>query len=293
MSDTTSQTGPASAVAILRDADYDIYCPQCGYNLRGVEHERCAECGLELDFIEGGRRIIPWERRGEIGRLRAFFATVWMATRAPRRLSWAAYQPLDWKAALRFRTIAVVLASLAIVAWWAVYRVFFKEGPEQIEEMFGWGFYPTTFLGMLLGLAIYTGLPTYAFIVRKQTAEAQNRALTIAQYGAGPLVWLVPLVGVLAAVFPIMNEQYSIVIWIALSVGVLLFVHGLVDWSWSRLAIGVRMSGMRRLMLAWVFAPTTFVIAYVIGALIPVLSGYFYLIYLSLATVPAEPPPLN
>ncbi len=29
--------------------DEDLYCPQCGYNLRGIPEDRCPECGFGYD----------------------------------------------------------------------------------------------------------------------------------------------------------------------------------------------------------------------------------------------------
>jgi len=65
----------------------DLYCPECGYSLRGLTSDRCPECGLRLDFIESAVSLIPWERRRELGRIRAYWQTVLMVlTRTKIRL---------------------------------------------------------------------------------------------------------------------------------------------------------------------------------------------------------------
>ena len=87
----------------------ELFCPECGYDLRGTEHtDRCPECGTAIDrsAIAAESRI-PWVHRAAIGRLRAYRRTVWLATLRPRRLGAEAARPVSYAAARRFRGLAL------------------------------------------------------------------------------------------------------------------------------------------------------------------------------------------
>ena len=58
----------------------DLFCQQCGYNLRGLTSDRCPECGRSLDGLRGTVPPIPWVHRKEIGWFRVYWKTVWTAT---------------------------------------------------------------------------------------------------------------------------------------------------------------------------------------------------------------------
>ena len=47
MTDLTPSTNPAA----------DLFCPNCGYNLRGIDSERCPECGVVIDREAMGRLV--------------------------------------------------------------------------------------------------------------------------------------------------------------------------------------------------------------------------------------------
>jgi len=49
----------------------DLFCPECGYSLRGLTSDRCPECGLALGQIRALGTTIPWAHRRAIGSWRA------------------------------------------------------------------------------------------------------------------------------------------------------------------------------------------------------------------------------
>jgi len=64
-------------------------CEHCGYNLTASALEsRCSECGVPVAESLGSdvRPGAPWERRGDIGWVRAYTGTAWCAMRRPTEL---------------------------------------------------------------------------------------------------------------------------------------------------------------------------------------------------------------
>ncbi len=68
--------------------ELDIYCQKCGYNLRGLTAERCPECGRSLEGLRSPVSLIPWVHRREIGRLRAYWKTVWLVMFRQGQFCW-------------------------------------------------------------------------------------------------------------------------------------------------------------------------------------------------------------
>ncbi len=62
-------------------ADQDIYCPRCGYNLRGLQTEACPECDQRLELVirradtDMGMLIVTLFAAGFAGMLLAFVVT--------------------------------------------------------------------------------------------------------------------------------------------------------------------------------------------------------------------------
>src|SRR5215204_4041683 len=79
---TDVSAAPAAA------ADQDLFCPECGYNLHALHGiDRCPECGLAIDRQGFARSQIPWVHRRHVGRVRAYWRTLWMATLRPARIA--------------------------------------------------------------------------------------------------------------------------------------------------------------------------------------------------------------
>src|SRR2546430_12165891 len=100
MSDPVAATArPTDAL----DSTPQRFCPDCGYDLRGLTSGRCPECGLLIDDAALAASPIPWVHRRRIGRVRAFFRTLMLTTFRPKRLAAAAAVPVDYREAQRFR----------------------------------------------------------------------------------------------------------------------------------------------------------------------------------------------
>ena len=93
----------------------EFYCPECGYNLHGIQSNRCPECGQEVDRSATTTSRIPWTHRHEIGRVKAWRRTVWMATFRQAELARCVAAPVPYSDARRFWLVNVAIALCALV----------------------------------------------------------------------------------------------------------------------------------------------------------------------------------
>ena len=180
MEETYGTTRPAYAD--------DLYCPECGYSLRGLTSNRCPECGLILDFIESATTLIPWERRREIGRLRAYWQTVFQVMFRNKVFCRAAYRSVSHRDAQRFRWVTILhvfVPLLLSLLGWLVFSA--ATLANTADEMGGGWFIVVCGLGVLLALIAVTGLPSYFFHPRFLTIDRQNRAVALSYYGCAAL----------------------------------------------------------------------------------------------------------
>jgi hypothetical protein len=187
-----------------------MYCPGCGYDLRGLSSTRCPECGLTINAVHAG--IIPWERRKGIGYFPSFFRTLVIATFGPTRLARAAGAPIDLRSARLFRWIVRALVIPPILTLFAltVYRhggpdclaiVHGIDGPAQawgpfLQPFFLWTvgatFWPTLPVGLIMSVVLATGISHWLFM-KQLDPMRRNRAMTFSFYLCAPLGWtLIP-----------------------------------------------------------------------------------------------------
>src|SRR3954447_8657485 len=120
----TDRPTARSAAQPCRAIEVDTFCESCGYNLRGQTARACPECGRPFAAATVGLGRIPWERVGAGAgwavRLRAYWATVELATFRPGLLADGIDRPVSRSAALLFRRVTLVLAmptAVAVVGW--------------------------------------------------------------------------------------------------------------------------------------------------------------------------------
>ena len=104
----------------MDDVAAEIFCPDCGYNLRGIASDRCPECGFAFDRAQLNRSQLPWTYRHDIGRIRAYWKTIFLVLGKPRRVGEEVARPVSLEDARRFRHITVMIAFIpvfAAVAW--------------------------------------------------------------------------------------------------------------------------------------------------------------------------------
>jgi len=176
----------------------DIYCPSCNYNLRGVEADRCPECGIDVAEVKQRKSLIPWVHRAEIGRVRAYWKTVWLVSFGFKKFCTEISRPAHLRDAQRFRWMTVIVAflPLVLVGGATLYAMYLREGGLSGAVM-GWVFMLT---GILATMALLTGLPFYALRSRDLEIELQHRAAVLCLYAASAnLAWMFAAAALLIA----------------------------------------------------------------------------------------------
>ena len=190
----------------------DMYCPECGYNLRGLTSGRCPECGLLLDFIDAPTSFIPWVQRKERGRIRAYVLTVLLAIFRNRLFCREIFRPMSYIDAQRFRwtTVLLVMLVLGPVMLGHLMRhpkvrsltrtpsgfvTEVRDADWSLEAKLVGG--PAATIGLLLFLLVLTGIPSYFFHPRHLSTEQQNRTLALSYYAGAALILAPIAVGII------------------------------------------------------------------------------------------------
>lgn len=238
----------------------DLFCPECGYNLRGLTSDRCPECGYSLEALRSRIPRLPWAHRAEIGRMRAYWQTVWMVMFRHKRFCEEIARPVDYRDAQRFRWVTVLHAYVPILI--GTVLLYAWVDPRRFDGTFlddvSHAAWPLVGLHVciLLFLAGATGLPSYFFHPRGVPVEQQNRAIALSYYAAAALAWK-PMVFVIF----VAGELLSDVHWV-LGSAVSIAAGGLLlgqvfAWIADLIHVGVRVMPQRkgRLVLLAVTLP--------------------------------------
>jgi hypothetical protein len=177
--------------AAFAEIPHDLYCQQCGYNLRGLTSDRCPECGRSLEAVRSAISQIPWVYRKDLGLFRAYWRTVWMATFRQKRLCDEMARPVSYPDSQSFRwvtvlhayvpVLAVTVASYVLASWRPVDGEFWDVGFQAVWPV------AVLHICLLLFLAAATGVPSYFFHPRDVPVTLQNRAIALSYYAGGPL----------------------------------------------------------------------------------------------------------
>jgi hypothetical protein len=177
-----------------REIPHDLFCQQCGYNLRALTSDRCPECGHSLETVRAREPQIPWVHRKEIGLFRAYWRTIWMVMFQQRRFGEEMARPVSYPDCQRFRWVTVLHTYIPILlATLATYAVGLEAKPRVSGEdlvyqaLFAVWPVPIYHALILLFLAAITGVPSYFFHPRGIPVALQNRAIAMSYYASGPL----------------------------------------------------------------------------------------------------------
>ena len=221
------QESPSLPAAI----DNDLCCPHCGYNLRGLTSGRCPECGNVFDLAAMSRSQIPWLHRAEVGRMRAWWRTCWMALRRPGQFAASINAPCPYADARRFWLINVAILCLPLVVLCVVFPLTFAAD----DLPFPWGtigfspsgggsriwwvanaalpwmssvvYWPVSVIASVLSVLFVTGSVSYLFQVMPIPRRQQDRAAAMGLYSSGALI-AGPIVLIVLAVA-------ALLVWIA------------------------------------------------------------------------------
>ncbi len=196
---------PSNTSGIER-AQGEVLCPACQYSLRGIESDRCPECGTHIDRALLFAGQIPWIYRGVIGSLPAYWRTVWLVVCSPAKVANVIHRPVSYRDARLFQHATVLLASIPAMA-------FVNCGLSETElfhvrafsaHPLGWllelGLLPVICFALWLFLLTATGAPAYFFHPRSIPVEQQNRAIALSYYASAPLA-LTPILAALIGCF--------------------------------------------------------------------------------------------
>src|SRR5438128_449501 len=100
--------------------DAALLCPACGFDLRGTESDRCGECGLAIDREALRESGIPWAHRRKIGRVKAYWKTLWQILLDRRSLRHESARPQDMKDGRAFRRVTAGFVAMAFVGLFVV-----------------------------------------------------------------------------------------------------------------------------------------------------------------------------
>lgn len=198
-----------------------VRCPQCDYDLRGIDSGRCPECGAAFDRDELARSSIPWDHRQSIGRFRAFWRTVGFVTFNPSLTGRHVHRPIDLAAAQRFRWITICFAYLGpavllgiamgqvgAMSWRVVMAGMPGFGPFQplpaandwvVPWWAGVTLRPVAFSALLMTIVLIGRAADFLFRSRQFTQTQQNAASTLSHYTCAPLAFL-PIASILLGI---------------------------------------------------------------------------------------------
>ena len=238
----TSQPTESKLATSAEPLPEGTLCPDCGYDLRGSTSARCPECGFGLDMLRTKESQIPWSRRQELGRVRAYWQTVWLAVRRPKRLCLEMIRPVSYGDAQRFRWITTALAFLALAI---AVQLIAAVSDADTEDWIGIG---VGLYALLFVVVLTPGAASCFFQSRRFSVEQQNRAVALSYYAWAPLAFL-PVALVLVALAVAMSHfslsdipalacpicAFVVVLYIAVDTvcRITLFQQRLLQRSWS------------------------------------------------------------
>ncbi len=287
--------------------ELELFCPGCGYSLRGIASDNCPECGLAVDRSAAAVSRIPWEHRRRIGYVRAYWRTLFTST---ARVADDMMRPVLYRDARLFQLITVVIAALpmmVLAAWPLPQKIYAGMGltlnawpvtmpPGYLIDigvplLAGVGLQFVAPVAILLYLLAMTGVASYFFHPPHLTVVQQNRAIALSYYACASLV-LLAVPGVAGIVFLLLetNEpdwwRRDEFIWRALTLAIAVLTPAvtlLLTWfSYLRMLRRATLCSTARTATMGVVLPLAWVALFALIALgIPWLAGYAMLVFWS------------
>ncbi len=185
-------SGPSPpAVSKTLSYDADLFCPECGYNLRSLTSDRCPECGDYVDDLRASVSRIPWVHRDQSGWFLAYWRSAILVMFHGKRFCAEIARPVEYRHSQSFRWLTVAFAFIPVPL--AVLWVYFVRVPHPFDDLLVnslllaiWPVF--VFLGcVFLFLAAATGMPSYFFHPKRLEVATQNKAIALSYYASGSL----------------------------------------------------------------------------------------------------------
>lgn len=200
---------------MIAAAEQEVRCPACRYSLRGIDSDRCPECGTHIDRTLLFAGQIPWVHRDVVGSLAAYWHTVWLVLWRPGRVAGVIHRPVSYLDARRFQHATIWLAlipTMAFVTCALSETELFRVRGFALHPL-GWliqlGLLPVGFVALWLFLLAATGAPSYFFHPRSIPVGQQNRAIALSYYACAPLA-LTPLFAALVGIFLLLRHSATV-----------------------------------------------------------------------------------
>ena len=168
----------------------DLYCPECGYNLRALISHRCPECGYNIDIVRRHESQIPWTRRETIGSFKAYWATVRMVILRNQHFCLEISRPVDERHARRFRWMTVLYAYVPVVFITGMWSIFASRSFSEFVAFGGYAYVGVIHLAILAFVLAITTVPYYALYHRDIEVEKQHRGAILMLYACAPLAFM-------------------------------------------------------------------------------------------------------
>jgi len=229
--------------------------------------------------------VMPWQRRREIGRFRAYWRTVFHVFRRNGRIGEMMAGPVDFQSGVEFRKSTVSQVMLALVIRTIlVLTTVSLDLPMNLVAMLA---AVVLLLLMWPALSLMTSLPALACTSRACDAETEDRAVALSLYNCAPLALVLPIVLLVSLPEFLWNiyaaEQAHPLLQVRLS-GLLALALGVYWWFVTGRAIqSVSPRRPMRIVLTWIALPLLWVCVYLVITFLPAVIAMWGLMFLSVS----------
>lgn len=236
------------------DPLHDVACSECNYPLRGLAADRCPECGVPFVRAEMTTSPIAWERRAEIGTIRAYLKTLWQVFFRGREIKSYLARPLSILEAKKFwATTCILLTLIYLPLLWPTMKRIVSIAGFSYSSIYG----AVQLVGILLGFMASIGVGTYFIPARNLPQVAYVRALAVWYYQS-PFVGFSVLVPFLVSLAYRLAQRGTVRSELILGLGIAAVL--LTAWCWWRITTILIVAGRAR-VTAHLLAPVILLLA--------------------------------